>query len=53
MVNILDLKVILRYGILLYVLLVLSGIPMGYIIAKIDPLGMGVPNWLILYKYLA
>lgn len=46
-------KFIVKYSFILYVALVLSGIPIGYIMADIDPSGSKVPSWLVAYKYLA
>lgn len=48
-----NLKVIAKYFMIIYALLVLSGVPIGYIMADIDPTGKNVPSWLVAYKYLA
>ena len=46
-------KIIAKYSLTLYVALILSGIPIGYLMAGIDPSGVNVPDWLIVYNYLA
>lgn len=46
-------KIIAKYSLTLYVALILSGIPIGYLMAGIDPSGVNVPDWLIAYNYLA
>lgn len=46
-------KVIVKYSLALYVSLIISGIPIGYLMADIDPSGVRIPDWLIVYKYFA
>jgi hypothetical protein len=46
-------KVLIKYSLVLYVALVISGIPIGYLMADIDPSGVNVPDWLVAYKYSA
>lgn len=48
-----DFKVITKCCLALYFLLVVSGIPIGFIMAEVDPSGSNVPKWLVVYKYLA
>ncbi len=46
-------KTLIQYSLILYLALIISGIPIGYLMADIDPSGLNVPSWLMVYKYLA
>lgn len=46
-----DFKVIAKYSLLLYLSLMLSGIPIGYFFEDIDQSGEKFPSWVVFYKY--